>query len=106
MPPGSPLKLDGRPATWSKDQVTHFDQRLIQSLCRAAREAGTELQTVVLDRAFSDASAVYEVGAAPRVATIGHVRDNSHGYEVARLSVFDNLLNTLTVFLSTWKGDS
>ena len=99
MPPGSPLVLDGRPATWSKDQVTHFDQRLVQALCQAARDAGTELQTVVYERAMSDASAVYDCGAAPRVATIGHVRDNSHGYEVARLSVFDNLLHTLVQFV-------
>ena len=53
--------------------------------------------------AFSDASKAYEVGAADRVATLGQVRENSHGYEVARLSVFDNLLKTLVQFLKTWK---
>ena len=42
---------------------------------------------------------VYASGAAPRVATVGIVRENSHGYEVARLSVFDNLLNTLIRFM-------
>ena len=99
MPPGTPLKLDGRPGTWSKDKVTHFDQRLVQGLMRAAHEAGTELQTVVYEDAASDASMVYASGAASRVATVGIVRENSHGYEVAQLSVFDNLLNTLIRFM-------
>ena len=102
MPPGSPLKLDGRPGTWSKDSVTHFDQRLVQALIRCATEAGTELQTVVYDSAASDASHVYASGGAPRVGTVGIVRDNSHGYEVTRLSVFDNLLKTLVRFVETW----
>ncbi len=99
MPPGSGLELDGRPATWSKDNVTHFDQRLVRALCDAARDAGTEMQTVVYNGAASDASLVYSAGAAERVATIGHVRENSHGYEIARLSVFDNVLKTLVKFL-------
>ena len=98
VPPSHPA-LDGRPATWSKDKKTHYDQRLIAALRRAAKKGGTELQVVVLEAAYSDASAVYDVGAAPRVAVLGHVRENSHGYEVARLSIFDNLLATLVEFI-------
>lgn len=104
MPPDTPLQLDGRPAIWSKDRLTHFDQRLVQELCRAAERAGTELQPVVYEAAASDASLVYSVGGAHRVATFGHVRENSHGYEVARLSVFDNVLKTLVEFVTTWEG--
>ena len=102
MPPGSGLALDGRPATWSKDSGTHFDQRLVCAFCAAARAAGTELYTPVYAAAASDATAAYAVGAAERVATIGHVRESSHGFEVARLSVFDNLLATLVQFIRTW----
>jgi putative aminopeptidase FrvX len=102
MPPGSPLELDGRPGIWSKDRTTHYDQRLVRALSQAALEAGTELQVVVYDNAGSDASLVYAVGAAQRVACFGHVRENSHGYEVARLSVFENVLKTLAQFLTTW----
>jgi putative aminopeptidase FrvX len=102
-PPGSGLALDGRPGTWSKDRAVHFDQRLVQALCEAARRAGTQLYTPVYDGAYSDASAVHEVGAAERVATVGHVRESSHGYEVARLSVFDNLLATLVEFVREWE---
>ena len=105
MPPGSGLALDGRPATWSKDSGTHFDQRLVRTLCEAARAAGTELYTPVYAAAASDATAAYAVGAAERVATVGHVRENSHGFEVARLSVFDNLLKTLVQFIRTYQGD-
>lgn len=100
MPAGAPLKLDGRPGIWSKDQLTHYDQATLRALCRAALEAGTELQPVVYERAASDASAVYAAGAAGRVACFGHVRENSHGYEVARLSVFDNVAKTLIRYIT------
>jgi putative aminopeptidase FrvX len=98
MPPGADLELDGRPAVWSKDSVAHSDQGLVLALCEAAGKAGTELQVAVYDAAASDASKVYEAGAAERVVTFGHVRENSHGYEVARLSVFENVVATLAAF--------
>jgi putative aminopeptidase FrvX len=104
IPPGSPLKLDGRPGVWSKDSLAVYDQRLVGALCQAAAEADTELQPVVFEKAASDASMIYAVGAAQRVACFGHVRENSHGYEVARLSVFENVVNTLVRFSTTWKG--
>jgi putative aminopeptidase FrvX len=100
--PGSDLLLDGRPGIWSKDRSTNFDQPLISDFTRAGKEVGTELQVAVFSAAYSDASKAYEVGAAERVATLGQVRENSHGYEIARLSVFDNLLNTLVKFLENW----
>jgi putative aminopeptidase FrvX len=99
MPPESGLKLDGRPGVWSKDRLVQYDQALVETLCTCAEEAGTALQVAVYDHAASDASAVYDAGMAPRVAHIGHVRENSHGYEVVRLSVFDNLLETLLQFV-------
>lgn len=105
MPPGTALALDGRPAIWSKDRLATYDQRLLQALQQAAAAAGTSLQPVVYDSAASDASLVAYAGLAPRIACLGQVRANSHGYEVARLSVFDNLLNTLVAFVETWPGD-
>lgn len=93
------LKLDGRPGVWSKDSVCHYDQGLIKDLMNAATAAGTELQPVVYTSAKSDASAVYNVGAAARIAFLGHVRTNSHGFELARLSVFQNTVNTLFKFI-------
>ena len=99
MVPGSDLVMDARPAVWSKDQVCHYDQLLVGSLRTAAAQAGFDLQTAVLLSAMSDASQVYDVGGAPRVGVIGHVRENSHGYEVARIKAFDNLLNTLFAFI-------
>lgn len=104
IPPGVPLKLDGRPGIWSKDRYIHYDQNLLGALSRAAVKAGTELQPVVYANNASDASLVYAVGGAERVACFGHVRENSHGYEVARLSAFDNVLKTLLQFIATWEG--
>jgi putative aminopeptidase FrvX len=100
MPRGSQLALDGSPGAWSRDSTSHFDQALIRDLARAAERAGTRLQYVVYDGAASDASGVLSTGLAPRTATIGYPRENSHGYEVARLSVFENLIATLFDYLS------
>ncbi len=104
MPPGSPLVLDSRPGIWSKDRLAPYDQPLVRDLCQAAQAAGTALQPVVYDNAASDASLVYEAGAAQRIGCFGHIRENSHGYEVARLAVFDNVLKTLVHFVTTWGG--
>ncbi len=100
----TPLKLDGRPGLWIKDFKICYDQRLIRALSAAAAAAGVDLQRVVYTKPSSDASAVYDAGGAPGVAFIGHVRENSHGFEVARLSVFDNVLKVLVKFLQTWPG--
>lgn len=98
-PSGAAVVMDSRPGIWSKDRLTHYDQRLIRDLSQAALSAGTSLQPVVFAQAASDASLVYSTGGAPRAACLGHVRENSHGYEVAKLSVFDNLVNTLVHFV-------
>ena len=95
--PNSPLTLDGRPATVTKDRLVAYDKGLIADVVAAAQAAGTEMQTVVLPSA-SDASLVYAAGLADRVLCFGQVRENSHGYEVARLNVFGNVLNTLIEF--------
>jgi putative aminopeptidase FrvX len=104
IPPSSPLKIDGRPGIWSKDRIAQYDQDLLRSFSEAARRAETELQPAVFDGAASDASLVSYALGVPKIVCIGHVRENSHGYEVARLSVFDNLLNTLEEFFKSY-GD-
>lgn len=103
MPPGSPLKLDGRPGIWAKDRLAPYDQALVRDLCAAGQAAGTELQPVVFDNAASDASLVLAAGLTQRIGCFGHVRENSHGYEVARLAVFENVVKTLVQFVTTWE---
>jgi len=100
IPPGVPLSLDGRPGVWSKDRLTHYDQRLVRAFCASATAAGTEAQPAVFAQAASDASLVYAAGGVHRTACFGHVRENSHGYEVARLSGFDRVLETLVHFVT------
>ena len=92
------LKLDGRPGIWSKDMFGNYDQRLVRDLMRAASEAGTELQPTVNDCASSDASEARQAGGADRVATMGYVAQNSHGFAVANIGVFSNVFNTLLCF--------
>lgn len=104
IPPGSPLKINGRPGIWSKDRIAQYDQDLLRDFSQAALKVGTELQPAVFDGAASDASLVsYSLGV-PKIVCIGHVRENSHGYEVARLAVFDNLLKTLVEFFRSHGG--
>ncbi len=100
--PEMPLALDGRPGIWSKDRLITYDQALLRDLSRAALRAGTELQPAVYRAAASDASLVHASGGAPRVACLGQARENSHGFELLRLSVCDHLLNTLVAFVRDW----
>ena len=100
IPPGTPLTLDDRPAIWSKDRLATYDQPLLRDLMAAAERAGTALQPVVYDSAASDASLVAYAGLAPRIACLGHARANSHGFEVARLAVFDTLLAVLHAYVT------
>lgn len=98
-----PLSLDGRPAVWARDAKAIYDPRLIAFLVRCARAENVELQRAVYEHASSDASAAYAVGAAERVGFLGHVRQNSHGYEVARLSCFNHVLTVLKRFVIDWQ---
>jgi len=101
--PHSGIEVNDLPTTWSKDRAAHYDQRLIKVLFAAAANAGTQCQTAVLTNARSDASAVYDSGAAPRVAVLGHSRHNSHGFEVAKLNTFPNVVKTLVeLFKLEW----
>lgn len=103
-PPEAPLLLDGRPGVWTHDRHGPYDQHLVRDLRALARQAKTELQPAVYSSTASDASLVLAVGGAERVACFGHVRENSHGYEVARLSVFDRVLDILVNFVHQWQA--
>ena len=102
IPPGAPLQIDGRPGIWSRDRLAPYDAGLLQDLMAAAARVGTQLQPVAYDSAASDASLVFAAGFAQRIACVGHVRENSHGYEVARVTVFENSVRTLVEFVTTW----
>lgn len=102
--PNAPLALDGRPGIWTHDRLAPYDPRLVRDFAAAAVAAGTAVQPVAYAVSASDASMVFAAGAAARIACFGHVRENSHGFEVARLSVFDNVLRTLVYFATTWSG--
>ena len=98
--PECPVALDGRPGIRSRDRVATYDQDLLREICRLSAAAGVKLQPVVYSGAASDASLVYSIGASPRVACLGYVRDSSHGFEVAPLIAFDHLLTTLTALFA------
>ena len=95
----SGLKVDNRPAVWVKDAKANYSHMVVMALEAAALAAGTELQRVVVENAYSDASAAYDCGGTARFATIGHVRENSHGFEIASLGVCDTLPAVLDEFV-------
>ncbi len=101
MPPDTPLVMDDRPATWSKDTLAHYDHALLKELIAAGREVGVEVQSVVYAGAASDASMVFHTGHADRALVFGCVRGNSHGYEMLRVGVLDNTFKTLYRFVTT-----
>jgi putative aminopeptidase FrvX len=96
------LAMDGRPGIWSRDAVTHFDQEVVQAFIKTALELDIEMMPAVYDGAASDASMAFSSGAAARAATVGHIRDNSHGFEIARLSSIENVRKVLVRFARTW----
>ncbi len=104
-PPEVDVQIDGRPCMWTRDRLAPYDAQLVRDFGGLAEAVGTSLQYAAYDSAATDASLVHYAGLAPRIACIGHVRENSHGYEVARLSVFDNVLAVLLKFLADWKNE-
>ncbi len=95
IPPGVDLTLDGRPAVWCRDSIAQYNPALVDRIVETGRSCKVEIQRAVYEGAMSDASRVYSSGGAERVATFGHVRENSHGFEVARVSVFENTFSVL-----------
>lgn len=100
----SPMELDSRPGIRIRDRTFFYSPSLIKALSEAAEQAGTELQPLVYTTSGSDAGMAGNIGASPQTACIGHIRKNSHGFEIAYLSVFENLYQTLWTFIKTWKG--
>lgn len=95
---GSGLKADNRPVIWAKDAKANYSHDLILEFEAAARGVGIELQRAVLENAYSDASAAHDCGCAPKFATIGHARENSHGFEIASLAVLETVPAVLEAF--------
>ena len=100
----SPVYVDERPGIWIKDRRQFYSEKLIDGLTEAATSVGVELQRAIFTGAASDASSVGMTGFSDQLATIGHVRENSHGYEIATLETFENLLKILKNFVSNWNG--
>jgi putative aminopeptidase FrvX len=98
--PECPVALDGRPGIRSRDRVATYDQSLLREISRLSATAGVELLPVVYSGAASDASLVYSIGASPRVACLGYIRESSHGFEVTPLRTFDHLTTTLTALFT------
>ncbi|MHA1955222.1 MAG: M20/M25/M40 family metallo-hydrolase [Candidatus Heimdallarchaeaceae archaeon] len=99
----SPMVLD-LPGIRIRDRTFFYSKELIKALSQSALDAGTELQQLVYTLSGSDAGYVGNIGASPHTACVGHIRLNSHGYEIAYLSVFEKLYKTLWSFITTFKG--
>jgi len=98
--PECPVTLDGSPGIRSRDRMAAYDQELLLEILEISSQAGVTMQPVVYEGAASDASAVYSVGASPRVACFGYVRASSHGYEVTPLRTFDQITDSMLALLA------
>lgn len=105
LAPEGGLDLKGGPVVWAKDAKANYDAGLIAAFGKAACSLGWNLQRAVLASAHSDASASLDAGAVPRIGIVGYVRENSHGFEVAQLKVFDQLPLLLEQFLRDEASD-
>jgi len=104
VPPGAPLELNGMPGIRTKDRAAIYDPYLLEDICRLAERAGVSLQPVAYAASASDASLAHAVGVAPRIASVGYVRESSHGYDATPIASFDNLLAAIVAFVQDWKG--
>lgn len=102
LTPGSGLVMNGRPGIRTRDHGAIYDPALVRSFCATADRIGIPLQPVVYQVAGSDAGHAHAVGAAPRAACLGYVRENSHGYETAPLSAFRALTEVLAEIVRSW----
>lgn len=103
MPPSAGLTLD-KPALWMNDRLAPYDIGLAEQLINCGERLEIEVQRATYNVSASDASLVTHVGGTGRIACFGHPRENSHGFEVAKLSVFDDILEILALFLSEFEG--
>lgn len=100
----SHMELDSRPGIRIRDRTYFYSPDLIKALFESANNAGTALQPLVYTTSGSDAGMAGSIGASPQTACIGHIRKNSHGFEVTYFSVFENLYKTLWAFITSWNG--
>jgi len=98
--PECPVRIDGMPAIRSRDRAATYDQQLLREISQISANVGIDLQPVVYSGAASDASLVSSIGASPRVACLGYVRDSSHGFEATPLRTFDHLTTTLAALFT------
>lgn len=87
-----------------RDRSFFYSKDLITALSQSALDAGTKLQQLVYTVSGSDAGMVGSIGASPHTACVGHIRLNSHGYEIAYIAVFEKLFKLLWSFINTFEG--
>lgn len=83
------------PVLFAEDAHGLYDEALNNTLRRFAGQQGIETQTGVFNGFGSDASICVKNGHVPRAACLGFPTQNSHGYEIAHLDAFDNMLAIL-----------
>lgn len=100
MPPSAGLNLD-QPVLWMSDRLGPYDIELARDISQVGQSVGVEIQRAAYDVSASDASLITQAGGTGRIACFGHPRENSHGYEIARLSVFEAVFQVVREFALT-----
>lgn len=84
-----------QPVIYSQDGFGLYHDQLNAVIIEAARTAGIRLQYSAVNGFGSDASISTKAGHVPRGACLAFPTENTHGYEIARLSAIENCISTL-----------
>jgi putative aminopeptidase FrvX len=99
---GPHITLDDGPVIGSKDSLADFSLDVIIALQEAAKAVGLEPEYSVTDVAYNDASLAMQSGGPLKIGKIGYTKDNSHGFEVVKFSMFKKFLDFFYSFVKTY----
>lgn len=99
---GSDITMDGSVKVLTKDKLADYSFDVILAIQEAAKAIGQELQYVVTDAAYTDASLAMQSGGPMRIGHFGYTKDNSHGFELIRFSVLKEYFDMFYSFVKTF----
>jgi len=99
---GSDMTMDGGCGVMTKDKLADYSFDVILGIQAAAKAVGQNLQYVVTDAAYTDASLALQSGGVKRIGHFGFTKANSHGFELMRYSMLSQYFDLFYSFVKTF----
>jgi putative aminopeptidase FrvX len=96
-----PFSMTDGPVVLFKDSLYHYSPDLSRDLIAAGERCGLECRPSVLRAFGSDASVTAKAGLNGRAACICFPTENTHGYEITRVSALEECVKVLLEHLTT-----